>query len=95
MKTSLRDFDAADYLDSEEQLSAYLSAAMAEPDEALFLAALGAVARRRGMGSVASRSGLGRESLYKALTPGSHPRYETIRQVLAGMGMRLTVVPAS
>jgi probable addiction module antidote protein len=93
--TRTTEFDVADYLDSEEQLSEFLTVALAEPAEDVFLAALGAVARRRGMGIVAKQSGLGRESLYKALRPGSHPRYETVRQVLAGMGLRLTVVPTT
>ena len=59
----------------------------------MFLAALGDVAKARGMSQVAQQAGLGRESLYKALSQGAHPRYETISAVLRALGVRFAVVP--
>lgn len=84
-------FDAAEFLDSEEAIAEYLGAALEDPDPEVFVAALGDVAKARGMTQIATASGLGRESLYKALTPGSKLRYETVRKVMAGLGVKLTV----
>ncbi len=77
-------FDASEFLDSEEAIAEYLAAALADPDPDLFVAALGDVAKARGMTEIARQADLGRESLYKALTPGAKPRYETIRKVVEG-----------
>ena len=71
-------FDVVDYLDSEESIAEYLSAVMEERDPDLVIAALSDIAKARGMAKLAEDSGLNRESLYKALRPGSKPRYETI-----------------
>ncbi|HEX3486329.1 MAG TPA: addiction module antidote protein [Micropepsaceae bacterium] len=84
-------FDAADYLDSEETIAEYLSAALEDENPDVFLAALSDVAKVRGMADIAKKAGLARESLYKALTPGAKPRYETIRRLLDSLGVRLTV----
>jgi len=84
-------FDAADYLDSEEMIVEYLAAALEDENPDLFLAALADVAKARGMSAVAQSTGLGRESLYKALAPGAKPRYDTILKVLHGLGVKLTV----
>jgi probable addiction module antidote protein len=94
-KTKLRfsTFDAAAYLESDELIAAYLSAALEDPDPNVFLAALGDVAKVRGMTEIAKNAGLGRESLYKALTQGAHPRYETISAVLNALGVRFSVSP--
>ena len=59
----------------------------------MFIAALGDVAKARGMAQIAKSSGLGRESLYKALTSGAHPRYETISAVLHALGVKILVQP--
>jgi probable addiction module antidote protein len=85
-------FDAVDYLDSDEVIAEYLSAAVEDPNPDVFLAALGDVAKARGMAQVAKDAGLGRESLYKALTVGAHPRYETVSAVLRVLGVRFAVV---
>ena len=66
-----------------------------ENDPALFAAALGDIARARGMTQVAKESGITREALYKALRPGSEPRFETLSRVCAALGVRLVAVPAS
>ncbi len=87
-------FDAAAYLDSEETIAEFLAAAMEDPNPDVFLAALGAVARARGIAKVAADAGLGRESLYKAISPGAHPRYETIQKIMRALGVRLNVTPA-
>lgn len=85
-------FDAADYLDNEETIAEYLKAALEEESQpALFLAALGDVARARGMAKISEASGLSRESLYKALKPGSKLRFETVQKVLEALGVELSV----
>lgn len=84
-------FDASEFLDSEEAIAEYLAAALEDPDPGLFVAALGDVAKARGMSQIAREAGLGRESLYKALSPGSKLRYETVRKVMDVLGVRLTV----
>jgi probable addiction module antidote protein len=91
--SGLKQFDAADYLDSEEMIAEYLSAALEDENPDVFLAAVSDVAKARGMTAIANSTGLGRESLYKALAPGAKPRYETIIKVLHGLGVRLTVQP--
>ena len=93
-KMQFAPFDAADYLDSEEMIAEFLSAALEEPDPQVFLGAMSAVARARGIAKVAEDSGLGRESLYKALSPGAKPRYETIRKLIDAFGVKLTVAAA-
>jgi len=92
MATTYAPFDAADYLDNEEVVVEYLSAALEDPNPDVFLAALGDVAKARGMAEIAKEAGLGRESLYKALTSGAHPRYETINAVLRALGVKFAVV---
>jgi probable addiction module antidote protein len=82
-------FDAADYLETAEDVSAFLEDAFAsgEPDEILH--ALGAIARSKGMTEIARRTGLSRESLYKALREGGHPEFETVLRVLRALGLKL------
>jgi probable addiction module antidote protein len=92
MKTTYAPFDAADYLDNDEVIAEYLSAAVEDSNPEVFLAALGDVAKARGMANVAKDAGLGRESLYKALSAGAHPRYETVNAVLRALGVKFTVV---
>ena len=88
---SFAKLDTVDYLDSEELIAEYLAAALEDENPDVFLAALADVAKARGISAIAQSSGLGRESLYKALAPGAKPRYETIMKVLHGLGVRLTV----
>lgn len=68
-------FDAAEYLDSEEAIAAYLNVAAQDPDPEMLLVAISNVARARGMSELAERTGFGRESLYKALRPGAKPSF--------------------
>ncbi len=88
------EFDPSAYLDSEEAIAAYLSAALEDDDPGIFLAAIGHVAKARGMSTIAQESGLGRESLYKAFAPGAKPRYETVQKVLHTLGVRIDVSAA-
>jgi probable addiction module antidote protein len=86
-------FDVADYLDSEEMIAEYLSVILDEDDPDLFIRALGDIARARGMTQIAKETGLGRESLYKALKSGSNLRYQTVQKVLKALGIKLTAEP--
>lgn len=92
MKANVKSFDVAEYLDNDEVIAEYLSAAAEDSNPDVFLAALGDVAKARGMAQIAKDSGLGRESLYKALGSGAHPRYETIQAVLRALGVKFAVV---
>ena len=87
-------FDAADYLDDEETIAEVLSAALEDPNPDVFLTAVRDVARAHGMAQLAKDTGLGRESLYKALTPGAKPRYDTILKLLHALGVKLRAVGA-
>jgi len=90
----LKPFDTSAFLDDDEVIAEYLTAALEDSNPDVFLAAVGQVAKARGMGVVAESTGLGRESLYKALTPGAKPRYDTVLKVLQGLGVKLTVTAA-
>ncbi len=88
----LAPFDASDYLDSEEAIAEYLTAALEDPDPDAFLVAVRDVAKAQGISKVAENAGLGRESLYKALKQGAQPRFETVRRLLEALGVRLDIV---
>ena len=88
-------FDPAKYLDDDEAVAEYLTAMLEENDPGLLAAALGDVARARGMTEVAKASGLTREALYKALRPGADPRFDTVSRVLTALGVKLTAQVAS
>ena len=92
MTSTYAPFDPADYLDNDAVIAEYLSAAVEDPNPDVFLAALGDVAKARGMAQIARDAGLGRESLYKALNRGAHPRYETVSAVLRALGVKFAVV---
>ena len=82
-------WDAVDYLETEEDIVGYLEAALDEGDPALIAAALGDIARAKGMTTVAADAGLGRESLYKALSPHGNPEFATVLKVMRALGLRL------
>jgi probable addiction module antidote protein len=94
MAEKLIKFDAAAYLDNEETIAEYLSAVMEKNDLDLLLAAVGDVAKARGMAKIARDAGLGRESLYKAFAPGAKPRFDTVMKVLQALGLKLHAEPA-
>ncbi len=89
----LPEFDAARYLDSEVAIAAYLTDILEANDAGLLAAALGDIARARGMTEIAKTAGITREALYKALRPGSAPRFDTVSRVCAALGVRLVVQP--
>jgi probable addiction module antidote protein len=91
--TALPEFDAAHYLDSENSIAAYLTDILEANDAALLAAALGDIARARGMTEIAKAAGITREALYKALRPDSAPRFETVSRVCAALGVRLVAQP--
>ncbi|HMT81821.1 MAG TPA: putative addiction module antidote protein [Promineifilum sp.] len=84
-------WDVVDHLTTEEDMIAYLDAAFEDGDPALIVAALGDIARAKGMTQVAREAGLGRESLYKALSPTGNPEFTTILKVLNALGLRFHV----
>lgn len=89
----LKPFDAADYLDNEIVIAEYLNAALEDENPDVFLVAISDVAKARGMSKLAKDAGLGRESLYKALTPGAKPRYDTVLKLLRALGVELHTSP--
>ena len=86
-------FDAARYLNDEGAIAEYMTVVLETEDSDLLLLALSDIARAKGMSQVAKESGLGRESLYKALAPGAKPRFETVLKVAKALGVRLTAEP--
>ncbi|MCI0755435.1 addiction module antidote protein [Teichococcus vastitatis] len=93
MATKTFAFDAAELLDSPEAQAAYLSEIMEGGDPAEIAQAIGTVARARGMTAVAREAGMGRESLYKALSGEGNPEFGTIMKVLGALGLGLSVNP--
>jgi probable addiction module antidote protein len=92
--SNLPSFDPAQYLDSDEAVAEYLTAILEEDNPGLLAAALGDIARARGMSEIAKASGLAREALYKALKPDAQPRFDTIARVCKALGVRLVAQPA-
>lgn len=84
-------FDVADYLRTEKDIAGYLSAVLEDGDPALFIAAIGDIAKAKGMSEIARKSGVTRESLYRALKIEARPRFETVAKVVHALGMKLTV----
>jgi probable addiction module antidote protein len=83
-------FDAADYLDTEERQVAYIAAALESGDADFVRDALGLVARARGMGTIAKKAGLNRESLYKALGETGNPEFGTVMRIVRALGLTLS-----
>ena len=88
-KVKTKRWDPAEHLESEEDMAAYLEAALEDGDPALIAAALGDIARAQGMSQIARKTGLGRESLYKALSPDGNPEFSTVLKVVRALGLRL------
>lgn len=94
-KFGVRRFDAAEYLRDEADIAAYLEAAAKEQDPRILAAALGEVARARGMTEVARKTGIAREALYRSLSAEGNPELATLSKVLRAFGMRLSVQAVS
>ena len=92
MKISdLPDFDVVDYLKTDADIAEYLTVVLEDGDPALFVAAIGDIARAKGMSYIAKKSGVTRESLYRALKIEARPRFETVAKVIHALGMKLSV----
>ena len=88
-KTQTRLYDTTEYLDTDEDMAAYLDAALQDGEPALVAAALGDIARAKGMAQLARDTGLGRESLYKALSADGNPEFATVLKVVKALGRHL------
>ena len=86
-------WDVTEFLDSEERIAVFLEAAFEEGDPSLISAALGEVARARGMMQMAKDTGISREALYRALSIEGRPEFNTILKVMKAFGLRLSPVP--
>jgi probable addiction module antidote protein len=97
MATKVRDYDVAEHLRTPEEMAAYLEACLAESDgDPSFVAkALGDIARAKGMAALARETGLGRESLYKALSADGNPQLSTILKVAKALGLEISVRPSA
>ena len=84
-------WDVTEHLETEEDMAAYLEAALEGNDPSLIAAALGDIAKAKGMSQIAKQTGLGRESLYKALSPEGNPEFSTILKVVNALGLHLNV----
>jgi probable addiction module antidote protein len=95
-KIKLSKWDSAEYLKTDEDMVLYLEACLDEAgDDAAFIAkALGTIARAKGMTQLANETGLGRESLYKALSGEGNPSFATILKVISALGIKLHVEKA-
>ena len=91
MAIETREFDVTEYLDSPDMIAAYIEAAMEENDPAFIAKAIGDVARALGMTDIAQRSGMQRETLYKALSERGNPTLATLTGVFDAMGLKLSV----
>lgn len=91
--SELPEFDAAEYLETPEDIAVYLSAMLEDGDASVLAAALGTIARARGMTDIAKATGLTREALYKALRPDAQPRLETVVRVCHALGVKLVAQP--
>ena len=93
MTLKTQPFEAARFLEDDEAVAVFITSILEENNPALLAAALGEVAKARGMAQVAEKSGMAREALYKALRSDSQPRFETIARVCAALGVKLVPQP--
>jgi probable addiction module antidote protein len=91
MTLEITPWDSTDYLKTPEDIAAYMEAVLEDGDPALITKALGNIARAKGMTQVAQDAGLGRESLYKALSGEKDPRFSTVMKIIHALGLRVTV----
>jgi probable addiction module antidote protein len=89
--SSSPEFDIARHLKSKKAMSEYLNQVIAEGDDAELAAALGHIARAKGMAEVSELTGITREALYKALKPNTKPRFDTVSKVIQALGMRIAI----
>lgn len=92
-KVKVSEFDVSEYLETKQDIAGYLSAVIAENDTALLLAAIGDIAKAKGMTRLAKETGMSRTSLYKSLSINGNPEFATIMTVMKSLGVKLNVVP--
>lgn len=90
MKTATQ-WNASEYLETEEDMAAYLNAALEDGDTAVIAAVLGDVARAKGMTQLSKETGITRDGLYKALSPAGNPSFDTVQKVVRAFGLKLDV----
>jgi len=93
-KTKTTEWDPSEHLSTTEDMAHYLEAALEDGDSAVIAAALGDIARSKGMAYIAETTGLGRESLYKSLSESGNPEFSTVLKVVQALGLKLTAEPA-
>ena len=91
MARKTRRWDAAETLETKEDIAAYLDAVLEDGDPDLLKAALGDIARAKGMSEIAEAAGMGRTNLYKALSPDGNPEFATVAKVLKALGLRIRI----
>jgi probable addiction module antidote protein len=94
-KVKTMPWDGSEHLKTEEDMAAYLEAAIEDGDPVVISAAIGDIARAKGMSQIARETGLGRESLYKALSPGGNPEFATILKVVHALGLKFHIEAAA
>ena len=94
-RTKTKPWDSSSFLTTEKRMVAYLEAALEDGDPAIIAAALGDIAKARGMAQIAKDTGLGRESLYKALSPEGNPEFATVLKVIRALGLQLHATAAA
>lgn len=87
-------WDALEYLETEEDMAAYLNAALEDGDTSVIAAALGDIARTKGMTQLSKETGITRDGLYKALSPTGNPSFDTVQKVVRAFGLKLDVATA-
>jgi probable addiction module antidote protein len=92
MKVTTRDWDTSEYLDSPEMIHEYLKVVMEDGDSELLFEAIGNVAKAQGMSEIARKTNLSRQNLYKALSPNSSPKFDTVKKVIEALGCKLAIV---
>lgn len=90
MKTA-KAYDVTEYLETEADMAAYLNAALEDGDPTLLSAALGDIARAKGMTQLAHETGISRDGLYKALSPAGNPSFATVQKVVNALGMKVEI----
>ncbi|CDZ66880.1 addiction module antidote protein [Neorhizobium galegae] len=93
MTVETKKWDITEHLDTDERIALFLEAVFEDGDPAVIAAAIGDVARARGMSQIAKDAGLSRENLYRALSEGGNPEFATILKVIRAIGYDLTIVP--
>jgi len=95
IKMETSKFDVTDYLDSNEMIAEYLNVVLEEGNDKDIITAIGHIAKAIGMTKIAEETGMSRPSLYKALSDGSKPQFETIMKVLRAIGGQIRISPVS